>query len=206
MNLMKYLVASAAVVLAAFAGTHVHADESGSRGSPGINNTDFIGWVGMAAEPSAHTAAFRGGSDNSSSYNCANTAAGGSRLIRYPFTLPDLREFEFVRIWGQKLASTADLDMRLKRSCTVFLDPDAPVVTTLGTTSLAGAPGYFSSLISVPGTEVPDNALCRYWLEVEFGSTAQACAPNTQSLRIMKVRLQSTVGDRIFRSAFRAAP
>src|SRR5690606_39177850 len=139
MNLMKYLVASAAVVLAAFAGTHVHADESGSRGSPGINNTDFIGWVGMAAEPSAHTAAFRGGSDNSSSYNCANTAAGGSRLIRYPFTLPDLREFEFVRIWGQKLANTADLDMRLKRSCAA-LSPNDPVVTTLGTTSLAGAP------------------------------------------------------------------
>lgn len=205
MNLMKYLAAGAAAVLATFAGTGVHADELDSRGSSGISNTDFVGFVGMAAEPSAHTAQFRSSNDGSSSYNCANTAAGGSRLIRYPFNLPDLREFEFVRIWGDKLASTADLTMRLKRSCQQLSATD-PTTTTLGTTTTTGAPGLFSAVITVPANELQSNVFCRYWLEVEFGSTAQACAPGAQALRIMKVRLQNRVDDRIFRSAFRADP
>ncbi len=205
MNFMKRLAITVAALLVASAGADVRADEIDERGSPSISDTDFVGWVGMAAEPSEHTAQFRSSSDGSSSYNCGNTAAGGSRLIRYPFTIPNLRTFEFVRIWGEKAASTADLTMRLKRSCMLISQVD-PDVTTLGTTTTTGAPGLFSSLITVTSGEVPNNVSCRYWLEVEFGSTGQACAPNTQALRIMKIRLQNRVSDRIFRSAFRAAP
>lgn len=205
MNFMKRLAAAVAVLLVASAGADVRADEFDERGSPDINNTDFVGWVGMAAEPSEHTAQFRSGNDGSSSYNCGNTAAGGSRLIRYPFTIPNLRTFEFVRIWGEKAASTADLTMRLKQSCMLISQVD-PDVTTLGTTTTTGAPGLFSSLIVLPSGQTPNNTSCRYWLEVEFGSNTQACAPNTQALRIMKIRAQNTVSDRIFRSAFRVAP
>ncbi|MFC0357005.1 hypothetical protein [Pseudofulvimonas gallinarii] len=205
MTLAKPLMATVALALAAFTGTGLRADDIELRGTPAYNNMDYVGWVGTAADPSAHTAAYISNFDNSSSYDCANGGPGGSRLIRYPFMLPDLRQIHFVRIWGQKADLTADLDIRLRRSCTNFLHPVPPVMTTIGTTSVAEAPGYFSALIGVDSTEMPDNALCRYVVEVEMGSAASACAAYPGALRIMKIRVQSSLTDRIFRSAFREA-
>lgn len=205
MNLMKLLAVSASALFGLSTATGVHADEADARGAPNQSNNDFVAWIGMAAEPATHTARYRGTNDLAGGYSCHNIAAGGNRLIRYPFTLPNLRDFDFVRIWGNKAADTANPTMRLKRSCMLTSQTD-PDVTTLGTTSVTGAPGDFSTLINIPGEEIPNNSSCRYWLEVEFGSTGEACASTFDRLVIRNIRLQSRLTDRIFRSAFRAAP
>lgn len=191
-------VALALAVLAMFGSNTMHAEEVDLRGASLNHQTDFRGWVGMAAQPADHTARYVS-SGGTSSYNCNNAVAGGQRTIRYPFTVPDSRELQFVRVWGEKGANTSDVQLSVRRSCMAQEDV-VPVTTTLGSASETGAPGHFTSLVVVG--DVPDNLDCRYWLQVDFGTSATACASSPSSLRITKVRSHSVMLDRIFRGTF----
>lgn len=183
----------------AIAGTAwAQTDDTEIRGLNGNFNVDFQGWVGMAAQPGSHTAQYVT-SGGTSSYNCVNSEPGGSRSVRYPFTLPDSRYLEFVRVWGDKLGNTADLELSLIRSCMSQNDVD-PVTSTLDSMSVTGAPGAFSALLG-GDVDTPNNLDCRYWLAVEFGSPATACATGGV-LRITKIRTHGTMYDRIFRGTF----
>lgn len=154
----------------------------------------------MGARRSGPGARYRS-ADGAASYNCNNTAAGGDRAIRYPFTLPDARVLEFVRVWGIKNASTADLTFRVHRSC-MAQSAVTPDTTQLATTTLTSTSGQFSTTLNT-ANDVPSNLDCKYWLEVVFGSNATACALNHTDLRIYKMRIQTRMPDRLFRHGFR---
>jgi len=177
------------------------AEDGELQAIAGNHNREFRPIIGMAAQPAAHTAAYRGGTGATGAYNCANTAPGGSRTIRYPFTVPDARALEFVRIWGFKGADTADTTLRVRRSCMSQAQVD-PATTILDEVNITGAPGQFSAL-AVLSSDQPSNLDCRYWAELVFGSTTAACATNTSNLRIERIRVQSLLEERIFRGTFR---
>lgn len=197
MNSIK-TVALALTVLAMLGSNTMRAEEVDLRGASQNHQTDFRGWVGMATQPADHTARYVS-SGGASSYDCNNIVAGGERIIRYPFTVPDSRELQFVRVWGEKGANTSDIELSVRRSCMAQSDV-TPVTTTLGSASETGAPGHFTSLVEVG--DVPNNLDCRYWLQVEFGTSATACATSPSNLRITKVRSHSVMSDRIFRGTF----
>lgn len=194
-SIIALALAAALLVPAAF------AEDGDLQAIAGNHNREHRPIIGMAAQPAAHTAAYRGGTGATGAYNCANTAAGGSRTIRYPFTVPNARALEFVRIWGFKGADTADTTLRVRKSCMTQAQVD-PVTTILDEVTITGAPGQFSTL-AVLGSDQPDNLDCRYWVELVFGSSAQACATNTSNLRIERIRVQSLLQNRIFRGTFR---
>lgn len=174
------------------------ADADGVAAIEGFHNNEFRPFIGMAAQPAEDTAAYRG---VTGAYSCANLAAGGSRVIRYPFTVPDARALQFVRVWGFKTTGTADTTMLVRRSCMTGIEVN-PTTVTLADTTVTSTTGAFTAVLSL-GTELPLNVDCRYWVEVEFGSSAQACGSGTQDLRIDRVRVQSLLGDRVFRGNFR---
>ncbi len=175
------------------------ADEADIAAIQGFHNNEFRPIIGMAAQPESHTAAFRG---NNGSYNCANTAAGGDRVIRYPFTVPDARDLQFIRIWGFKTTGTAATTLRVVRSCMDQTQVD-PTTDVLGTTNITSTDGAFSALVSL-GAETPTNLDCRYWTEIQFGTSTTACAAGLQDLRIDRVRVHSLLRERIFRGTFRS--
>lgn len=166
----------------------------------GFYRQDFRSQVGMGARRAAPTARYRS-ADGASSYNCNNTAAGGERIIRYPFTVPDSRVLEWVRVWGVKGASTSDLTLNVHRSC-MSQDQVSPTTSLLVGTTLTSTGGQFSTTL-LAGNDVPENLNCKYWLEVVFGSSATACAASHLNLRIYKMRIQTLMPDRLFRHGFR---
>ncbi|MBX3725901.1 MAG: hypothetical protein KF823_08285 [Xanthomonadales bacterium] len=178
------------------------ADEAAIAAIQGFHNNEFRPIVGMAANPENNTAAYRGGSGNTGAYTCANTAAGGGRVIRYPFTVPDARDLQFVRIWGFKSTGTADTTLRVRRSCMTQAQVD-PTTDILGSVNITSTDGAFSAFLNL-ANELPNNLNCRFWAEIEFGSSATACASGTQDLRIDRVRVHSLLRERIFRGTFRS--
>lgn len=198
---MKNTSITALVLAGALLAPAVFAEDGDLQAIAGNHNREFRPIIGMAAQPAAHTAAYRGGNGATGAYNCANTAPGGSRTIRYPFTVPNARALEFVRIWGFKGPDTADTTLRVRKSCMSQDDVD-PVTTILDTLTITGQPGQFSALTSL-GDDQPSNLDCRYWVELEFGSSATACATTTSNLRIERIRVQSLLEERIFRGTFR---
>lgn len=196
----KRIFAALALTGAALASAAL-AEGGGLEAIEGNHNFEFVPIIGMAAQPASDTAAYRGGTGATGGYICANIAPGGSRVIRYPFAVPDARLLDFVRIWGFKGADTADTTLRVRRSCMTMSQVD-PVTTTLDQVAINGSPGQFSSL-AILGGDQPSNLDCRYWVELEFGPSAQACATNTTNLRIERIRVQSRLEERIFRGTFR---
>lgn len=175
------------------------AEDAGIAAIDGFHNNEFRPIIGMAAQPQSHTAAFRG---NNGAYTCANTAVGGDRIIRYPFTVPDARTLQFVRIWGFKTTGTPDTTLRVVRACMSQNQVD-PTTEELAATTITTTSGQFTSVLSL-GAETPSNLDCRYWTEVRFGTSATACGSSTQDLRIDRIRVQSLLGERIFRGTFRS--
>lgn len=206
---MKHLVsiAIATAMLWVWSGSSAwaaeEADDQVIAGGPsdlGFYDRDFRSQVGMGARRSGPAARYRS-ADGAASYNCNNTVAGGDRAIRYPFTVPNSRVLEWVRVWGVKGENTADLSLRVHRSCMAQSDV-TPTTSVLAQTTLTTTGGQFSTTLST-GNDVPDNLDCKYWLEVVFGSNATACASSHTNLRIYKMRTQSRMPDRIFRHGFR---
>ncbi|MBX3724545.1 MAG: hypothetical protein KF823_01330 [Xanthomonadales bacterium] len=180
----------------------VEEDPQVIAGTPdlGFYRQDFRSQVGMGARRAAPSARYRS-SDGTSSYNCNNNAAGGERTIRYPFTVPDSRVLEWVRVWGVKGASTSDLTLNVHRSC-MAQSQVTPTTDLIVGTTLTSTSGQFSTTLFA-GNNVPNNLDCKYWLEVVFGSNATACAANHVNLRIYKMRIQTLMPDRLFRHGFR---
>lgn len=195
---MKASIIRALLIAVALKASTALADDGQTAAILNFHNHTFVPIIGIAAQPADHTAAFRGGTG---SYACHNLSPGGSRIIRYPFTVPDARTLQFVRLWGFKGASTADTTARVRRTCMSQTQLD-PVTVILDTTTVTGSPGPFTAALSL-GTETPSNLDCRYWVEIEFGPSSQACASTALSLRIERIRVQSLLGDRIFRGSFR---
>lgn len=196
------LVMAATVLGHAPAALAVEEDPEAIAGATdlGFYAQDFRSQVGMGARRAAPSARYRS-SDGTSSYNCNNIVAGGERTIRYPFTVPDSRVLEWVRVWGVKGASTSDLTLSVQRSC---MSPTQvnPTTSQLVGTTLTSTGGQFSTTLFA-GNDVPDNFNCKYWLEVVFGSNATACAASHVDLRIYKMRIQTLMPDRLFRHGFR---
>lgn len=207
---MKHLVsiAVAMAVLWTWSASSVLAAEevdeqfiSGGPSDLGNYRQDYRSQVGMGARRSGPAARFRS-ADGASSYNCNNTVAGGDRAIRYPFTVPNSRVLEWVRVWGLKGENTADLTLRVHRSCMAQSEL-TPTTTVLAQTTLTSTGGQFSTTL-FSGNDEPDNLNCKYWLEVVFGTdTSTGCASNHLNMRIYKMRTQSLMPDRIFRHGFR---
>ncbi len=206
---MKHLVsiAVATAMLWAWSGFSAWAAEEAEdhviAGDPidlEFYDRDFRSQVGMGARRSGPAARYRS-ADGASSYNCNNTVAGGDRAVRYPFTVPDSRFLEFVRVWGVKGVDTADLSLRVHRSCMTQSEV-IPTTSVLVETTLTSTSDQFSTTLNTVSDQ-PDNRDCKYWLEVEFGSNATACATAHTNLRIYKMRIQSRMSDRIFRHGFR---
>lgn len=189
-----------AVLLAALSSPAALAqdEDAALRAIEGFHNQTFRPIIGMAGQPASDSAAYR---SNSGSYNCGNTAAGGDRVVRYPFTVPNVRNFQFVRIWGTKMADTADTTFRLRRTC-MDQDNTVPATVILGTATVTTTDGPFSAVL-FGDPDSPLNLNCRYWVEAEFGSSAQPCGPTSTSLRLERIRVQSLLTERIFRGTFR---
>lgn len=190
-----------------WSGSSVLADEevdeqfiSGVPTDLGFYRQDFLSQVGMGARRSGPAARYRS-ADGASSYNCNNTVAGGDRAIRYPFTIPNSRVLEWVRVWGVKGTNTADLTLRVHRSC-MSQSEVSPTTSTLAQATLTSTSDQFSTTLNT-GNDVPENLDCKYWLEVVFGDNATACAAAHTNLRIYKMQTQSQMPDRIFRHGFR---
>jgi hypothetical protein len=196
---MKIAYLAILAISGALASSAAHAEDAALAAIAGAHNEEFRSIIGMAAQPEDHTAAYRG---STGAYVCANTTSGGGRVIRYPMTVPDARTFEFVRIWGFKTTGTADTTARLRRSCMSQSQVD-PTTVVLDTVNITSTTGQFTALLFGDPT-TPFNLDCRYWVEFEFGPSTQACAAGIQDLRIERLRVQSRMGDRIFRGSFRA--
>lgn len=159
-------------------------------------NRDFAAWTGLSG--------FRAQSNMSyltytgSSIGCSTVATGGRRELFYPFTLPEDNRNQFVRVWGFKDGGTPDLVVSAVRSC-MSQTQSQPVRTVLGTTTVIGSPGEFSTFLSFD--EEPSPVDCQYWVSLAFGPGSVTC-PSSSSLRLTRIRVQSEVFDRIFRSGF----
>lgn len=189
-----------AAVLATLPGLARAADApqlpAGSAGS--ANDLDFIGFTGLSG--------FRAGSGQTwltyagSGYGCANiNPGGGRRELFFPFTLPEDNRNQFVRVWGVKEDGTSDIVVSAVRAC-MSQTQTQPVLTTLATTTVVGTPGDFSAFLAFDEEPVPLD--CRYWVSLGFGDGSTACGPVASALRLTRVRVQSELADRIFRSGF----
>ncbi|TVQ40946.1 MAG: hypothetical protein EA370_02990 [Wenzhouxiangella sp.] len=157
--------------------------------------------VGTAARRSGRDARFLS-TEGTASYNCNNTSPGGARIIRYPFSVPDSRLLDSVRVWGVKGANTQPLTMTVYRSC-MSQSQFVPTTNVLAVAVLNTNPGQFVQSLNV-GNESPLSLDCRYWLEIQFGDSAQACASSNANLRIFKMRVESLAPapDPIFHDRF----
>jgi len=161
-------------------------------------NLDFVGWTGLSgfrAGPGMAWLSYAG-----SSYGCANSALGsGRRELFYPFTLPEDNRNQFLRVWGVKNGGTPDVVVSVVRAC-ASQDQAVPQLSTLATTTVTGSPGEFSAFLSFD--EVPTPLNCQYWASLGFGDGSTTCTAAADSLRLTRVRVQSEVADRIFRTGF----
>jgi hypothetical protein len=196
MNRLMMILCAALAVLTSPVWAEPELD--GARGT-GFLDREFRGQVGMAGQPSSSEASYRsfGGT---SAYSCTNFAAGGARQVRYPFTLPQDRYLEWVRVWGRKAEGTTDVTLRLRKSC-MSQSQTVPSTVTLTTQQVTGAAGEFSHTLSV--FETVDNLNCKYWVDVDFGPNTEACSTNAEQLAIYKIRTQSLLPDQIFWDGFR---
>lgn len=167
-------------------------------GAGPAQDLDFIGFTGLSG--------FRAGSGmawltyTGSGFGCANTSPGGGRReLFYPFTLPEDNRNQFIRVWGIKEAGTPDVVVSAVRAC-MSQTQTVPQLVTLGTTTVVGAPGEFSTFLSFDEEPAPLN--CQYWVSLGFGDGSAACGTASNDLRLTRVRVQSELADRIFRSGF----
>jgi hypothetical protein len=195
MNRLMIILCMALAMLTSAAWAAPEFEES--RGT-GLEDREFRSWVGMGGQPGSSEAKFRsfGGT---SAYSCANFAAGGDRKVRYVFTLPQGEFLEWVRVWGRKVDGTADVTLRLRRSC-MSQSQTVPSTVTLSSTQIEGNVGEFSETLPVNVTI--DNLDCKYWMDVEFGPNSQACSASTGDLAIYKIRTQNPLPDLIFWDRF----
>lgn len=75
-----------------------------------------------------------------------------------------------------------------------------PSTTTLATVQVQGNAGEFSE--TLPVNETIDNLNCKYWMDVEFGPSSQACSSSFDELAIYKIRTQNPRPDQIFWDRF----
>jgi hypothetical protein len=167
-------------------------------GAGPANDLDFVGWTGLSG--------FRAGAGmawltyGGSSYGCANsTPGGGRRELFFPFTLPEDNRNQFVRVWGFKAGGTPDVVVSVVRAC-ASQTQGVPQLTTLGTTAVDGAPGEFSTFLAFDEDPAPLD--CQYWASLSFGDGSATCTAAADSLRLTRVRVQSELPGRIFRSGF----
>lgn len=195
MNRLMIILGMAVAMLTGPVGAAPELDEP--RGS-GLDDKEFQSWVGMGGQPGSSQASYRsfGGT---SAYSCNNFAPGGDREVRYVFTLPEGELLEWVRVWGRKLAGTTDVTLRLRKSC-MSQAQTVPSTTTLSTTQVTGNPGEFSETLQA--NETIDNLNCKYWMDVDFGPTSDACASALGELAIYKIRTQNPLPDQIFWDRF----
>lgn len=210
---MKLFILKVTSVMALTMGSIVAVEgaetASGASVDSAVESADFLpvfrSQVGMAARRSGPGASYRS-TEGTSSYNCNNSTPGGDRIIRYPFTAPDNRVLDSVRVWGVKGVNTQDLGLAAYRSCMSQSDV-LPTTQQLGSVTLTSTGGQFVSTLNL-ADEAPLNLDCKYWLEVTFGSSAAACALSNTNLRIYKMRVQSLRldPDPIFRDRFSNDP
>lgn len=169
----------------------------GSRGT-GLEDREFKSWVGMGGNPGSSQASYRsfGGT---SAYSCTNHATGGDRKVRYVFTLPHGEVLEWVRVWGRKVAGTTDVTLRMRRSC-MSQTQTVPTTVLLSTVLVEGNAGEFSE--TLPVNDTVNNLDCKYWMDVDFGPTTEACSATTGELAIYKIRTQNPLPDQIFWDRF----
>lgn len=161
-------------------------------------NLDFVGWTGLSgfrAGPGMAWLSYAG-----SSYGCANSALGGGRReLFYPFTLPEDNRNQFLRVWGVKTGGTPDVVVSVVRAC-ASQSQAVPTLSTLASTTVTGSPGEFSVVLAFDETPTPLN--CQYWASLGFGDGSTTCTAAADSLRLTRVRVQSEVADRLFRTGF----
>lgn len=130
---------------------------------------------------------------------CTNGADSVDRRMVYPFDIPNGFEIFGVRVWGEDLSATNDLQFALIEACQPFLAGGVPVRTTLASLASSGSSGRFANFLFTSQYEANANE-CAYFLEASFAADGVAC--DGANLSLTRIRILTNNPDVIFRSNF----
>ncbi|KAB2897929.1 MAG: hypothetical protein F9K31_10930 [Dokdonella sp.] len=159
----------------------------------GVEYRSYNGRSGFAASSTMEVAR-----DGYFGIKCLNGGAG-KRKITWPLDVPAGHEIFDVRIWGDDVSDSNDLDFELVERCQPYASGDLITHTVLGSAGSSGSGGRFEAILGLPSHPVQPST-CTYTLEATFAAAGAAC--DGSNLTVTRLTLITNDPDVIFRDAF----